>query len=251
MYSFPARSWRSDQHARYVAEALKRASAGENFMVSVVTTMSAHVYVALSGSKRDKVETALAYQLSFANSLEKFKLGKKAKNELDSLKSKGTEEQKTAARRELKLDDAARSLQKANFPWGIYKVVTKLSSLNQSLSDPKRPSVRDRISIYEEMIRSEKASTGPKKPVMVDSLRPTNNPLNYPMPRDCAEPKILQGIYEAGERIMGMTTIWYGRQPNPYPDPSADRVPGTFDLARPCEYCALNERRIMIHYSRR
>lgn len=239
MYNFPGRSWQSDLHAKYVRQALDRAGAGENFMVSVVTTQSGIIYVAISGSTRAALENQLEPQLSFANSLDEFKLNKKQKGDLDRAKRGGD----VGARHQLELDKSVRKL--APKPGGIYRVVRQLSQMHGSLTDPQRVSVRDRVRAYEAMIRGEKVGQPAGMPAMGASL--STNPLNFQGNRDCAEPKVLEGVYRAGERPTGMTTIWYGRAANPYPAPGANPL---LNLARPCEFCQMNEQRIMLHIMR-
>lgn len=63
--------------------------------------------------------------------------------------------------------------------------------------------------------------------------------------RDCSEPKALQAAAESGKKITGMTTVWYGAGLNSYPHPDGNKfnIPGNY--ARPCNFCMMNELRIM------
>ncbi|OZG72622.1 hypothetical protein BTA51_13920 [Hahella sp. CCB-MM4] len=56
--------------------------------------------------------------------------------------------------------------------------------------------------------------------------------------RHCAEPKALEAASGFGDRMTGMSTIWWGNNANPYPDPSNNPA-GIFAL--PCEVCQTNE----------
>lgn len=57
--------------------------------------------------------------------------------------------------------------------------------------------------------------------------------------RHCAEPKALEAASRFGDKITGMSTIWWGNNANPYPDPNNNRN-GIFAL--PCEVCQTNEK---------
>lgn len=76
-------------------------------------------------------------------------------------------------------------------------------------------------------------------------------PLTFQGNRDCAEPKALHAAATSGAKITGMTTVWYGNQPNQYPD-QAGAMHGIQGLkyARPCEFCRQNEARIMMEVER-
>lgn len=73
--------------------------------------------------------------------------------------------------------------------------------------------------------------------------------------RTCAEPKALELAASFGQRITGMTTFWHGPRPNPSPanpnpaNPSpanaTPRPADPLDIAKPCDWCQLNESRIM------
>jgi hypothetical protein len=61
-------------------------------------------------------------------------------------------------------------------------------------------------------------------------------------PRHCAEPKAIEAAAATGARLSGMSTIWWGNNANPYPDP-ANNPNGIFAL--PCDICQANEAWIM------
>lgn len=60
--------------------------------------------------------------------------------------------------------------------------------------------------------------------------------------RHCAEPKALEAASRFGDKITGMSTVWWGNNANPYPDPS-NNPDGMFAL--PCEVCLTNEKWFM------
>lgn len=252
MYQFPLRTWQSDLHLKHVSDALDRVSGGKNFMVSVVPALSGQIYVALSGTTRGVLEQKLRDELSFSKSLvPDYKLAKKEESALDKLKKNQTvsEAERAEARKKLQLSGAVKSL--SNAPTrglGVYVVVGTLSEMNGSLIDSDRQSVRGRIQAYEARIRSEASGASSSAPGRPASLDERNNPLRYPASRDCSEPKVLQGVRDAGDRAFGMSTMWYGTQANPFPD----TVGGGHGLsyARPCDFCRLNEQRIMLRMGR-
>jgi hypothetical protein len=76
-------------------------------------------------------------------------------------------------------------------------------------------------------------------------------PLTFAGNRDCAEPKALHAAAMAGAKITGMTTVWYGNEPNGYPDPAGPILHGVqAQYARPCDFCQQNEARIMMEVDR-
>jgi hypothetical protein len=221
MYAFPARTWQSDLNAKRVAEALERAHAGENFMVSVGTTRSGKVYVAVSGGARGPLLAALRRELTFGATLQSPAFRGMGKKPVDRIKRNAlTGAERQAARMEL----TARKL--APRAGGVFVVLTNLSRMNRSLMDDNRAATQHRA--------AHRASA-------------FDNPLSYPNERNCAEPKLIEGATDAGETITGMTTIWYGSQANPYRDP---RAAAGISPARPCGICARNERLIMVHAQR-
>ena len=124
-------------------------------------------------------------------------------------------------RKQLKGDERKRAEAVRNLPGiggGTYVIVRDAFSLNNRMMDPDRAQVQSRVGT-------------------------ADNPLEFGGNRNCAEPKALQAAGTAGERVNGMTTIWFGSRNNDYPDP-ANPVPG-ISTAVPCGFCQTNEERIM------
>lgn len=191
-------------------------------MVSVVPVESGFIYVALSGAGRSVVEAHLVQQLAFGRTVQDQRafaqLTKTEKRDLDRLKRNGDND----ARIQLKHDAHFRGLM--NFTGTVYVVVNELLFLNKQIFDPVTVHVRERIA------------------------GGNHDPLIFPGDRNCAEPKVLQAVFKAGERPTGMTTFCNGNEPSEFvyegdmPD---------LRLARPCPYCTLNEQRLMVQLMRR
>lgn len=111
----------------------------------------------------------------------------------------------------------------------------RISDLSKKLVDPAFGHALGRI---------ERATFGPFKPGECRLDAALFAPGRY-----CAEPKALQLAYETGETALGMTTIWHGpanaRGFANYIDPDG---PGAgLQLALPCDFCRVNEARIMAY----
>lgn len=226
--SFPPRTPRSDMKATEVSKALARANKGEAFMVACVDTGTL-TYVALSGEPSRELLTELQAQLMLdkillsempsKNALEKQKSAAKKVGDNDAFQAaaKTQRHQASLKRNAPKLSSA-------------YVVVTDACSLSSRMMDPDKREVIQRASAYQDVRNM--------------GLEPNVNPLEFGASRNCAEPKVLEAVGLARLKPAGMTTVWYGTGPNPYPDP---RVLPHASPALPCAFCRANARRIMLH----
>lgn len=196
MHQFPKRTRESDSKAQLVVQALIRSpNAGQNYMVTVVTTDLGRCFVSLSGTNRQQAENELRTQLHWIGQLN---LGGPANRRLRAV------------------------VKRLNQNGGAHESATAFHPLRRNLVDPDRNQV-----------------------ILRGGL-----PLTFNGNRDCAEPKALNAAAMAGAKITGMTTVWYGNGPNGYPDPAGAMHGIQGQYARPCEFCRMNEVRIMIEVSR-
>jgi hypothetical protein len=201
MKKFPQRTAESDAKAMLVVQALQRChNVGQNYMVTVVTSVGGRCFVALSGSNRALAEGELQTSLHWTGQLNTVGPANKGlrKNLANLKKTEG------------------------NLSTGAHAPATALHPLRENLLDPEYAEVVER----------------------------NFTPLTFNGNRDCAEPKALQAAANAGAKITGMTTVWYGNGANDYPDPLAVANGIAGNYARPCAFCRQNEERIMIEVER-
>lgn len=202
MKKFPRRTRESDSKTLLAVQALQRSpNAGQNFMLTVVTTDQKQCFLSLSGARRQQAENELRTSLHWLGQLD------------------------TAGRANRGLRKDIRNLggRVGDLHAGAHHSATAFHPHRARMVDPNRDEVIAR----------------------------GGQPLTFQGNRDCAEPKALHAAAESGAKINGMTTVWFGNGPNPYPDQAGDinGVDG-LNFANPCNFCSQNETRIMIEVER-
>ncbi|WP_040662291.1 hypothetical protein [Nitrococcus mobilis] len=231
MHEFPKRTIESDLRAFLVKRALDGNRAPQNYMICVVATSGGQVAVAASGGN-GALLLKVASQSNWQRELASLELSKSRLNNVQRIIRHFERLKDPDLDQVQKVEDARKEL-KGN------EIASKVNRVHERLTLPQTiRGASGNAPIADRLVPPTKENRLSNS-LVLDTASAFGR-------RDCAEPRALDLAASTGERITGMTTIWYGRPDrNGYLDP-LKLADVTISAAVPCEWCRSNERRIMM-----